>query len=172
MCVNVSVCQPPSETHRECASQTATPLDLRGFVDASISSFWSFFSNLALCDNVCHCVSVSASLTHQQGECKSHSNWSGSMWLHGGFHLIFLFIFFPKLASSVEQSEKQGMLWIKDILSVSVKEMLPWLLISCKLLESGNEYRVEAWMGGCIFLKGQLFRIYSSGTLRAPILMQ
>ena len=31
-CVNVSVCQPPSETHRECVSPTAIVLDLCGYV--------------------------------------------------------------------------------------------------------------------------------------------
>ena len=98
MCVNVSVCQPPSETHRESASQTATALDLGGFVDASISSFRSFFSNLALCENVCQCVSVSASLRDPQGVCKSDKNCSGSMWLCRCFNLILSNHFFFKFS--------------------------------------------------------------------------
>ena len=65
-------------------------------MEASFDFSTDFFSQTSPSARVCHCGSVSATLTEPEGGCMSDSNWHCSLWLCGGFDLDFSFDFLFK----------------------------------------------------------------------------
>ena len=92
----MALCQLSSQSNREGGSQPATVIVLCGYVEASFDFSTDFFSQTSPSARVCHCGSVSATLTEPEGGCMSDSNWHCSLWLCGGFDLDFSFDFLFK----------------------------------------------------------------------------